>query len=936
MDEKKCRVYGYEVVSNFEGYVREFIAELIVRLYGNQWIENLPSGIVSSIKEKIPNLIDPLDFLEETDFPHLKEIILSKAHFKYINEFFTPMTKEEFSEKMDEIYHLRNNIAHVRRHFTEFHLVNLVNILFSISKGPKSIQFKEFLETFQKTGVLQSSGIPADFFAEDNIRCPDNLPSPDYEYDGGFIGRKNELRAIKSMLYGNLDRVITIVGAGGVGKTALAAEVAYSVLDDPKNPFNGIAWISAKEEKLTPVGIELVDIKPIKTYEQFLQKLFEVIAVDFPPSLKESLQSLKKYSSELLPRNRFLIIVDNLETIHDNRIIKFIKDVPHPNKVLITSRRGLGEVERRFELKELPKNDAIQLLRTVARGKGLESLSKISNEILKKYVLQAQAYPLAIKWCIGKIALGKEISRAFEEVTNSKGDLIQFCFNDIFSMLSPEARKILFAISLFEESEFSQVVLSHITDLDLEEFEKHVSTLILSSLIIQEQNERGNQLVTHYSLLTLTRNFILGKLDENPTLKNRLLKQREEIETVVADAKKTASEHDHSLHVMGANTDEEKIAVVRCQTAYNLALSGRYDESLQVIEEAKQICPHFTPIYKIHATIEADQGHVDKASALMDEATKKDPNNGELWFVWGNINRKNRRFDKAYDCYKHALDLSPNDPMYLSTYALSLRDHHRYAEADEYFKKAIESKTPSFRHKIINKSGKAENSRRWAQVLLRDHDYLGAQIKLMNAKQEIADALAIDPLDYQLNLLHLQVLLDLTNLRSIREGINATRNDYEQCLTIALNSKNILRYRDKEFAGKTYYYYAKFTGLINVEEAKGILQKGINLMPKKSKFYPKLVKLGDKLDRPAKERTSKLQSKSGTITFFHKIGKYGFIKGEDGEDYFFHISNFSEFLSEKIMNEIINRKVRFEELVKNTDGKPNKNAITISFEDQTV
>lgn len=359
-------------------------------------------------------------------------------------EFFGEITKDGFIEKMEEVYHLRNNIAHVKRHFSQFHLINLANLLFSLAQGEKSAEFQELLATFQKTGVLESAGIPADFMAKDNPKCPDNLPSPDYEYDGGFIGRKTELRTIKGMLYGDLDRVITISGAGGVGKTALALELAYSIKDDLKNPFNGIIWISAKEDKLTPVGIELIDAKPIKTYEQFLLKFFEVVAKEFPQSLRDSLQSMQTFATELLPHNRFLIIVDNLETIRDNRIITFIKNVPHPNKVLITSRRGLGEIERRYELKELPRNDAIQLIRTVAREKGLESLSKVPNDILQRYVIKAQAYPLAIKWCIGKIALGRDMERAFDEVTNSSGDLIQFCFNDIYSMLLPKAKKSSF------------------------------------------------------------------------------------------------------------------------------------------------------------------------------------------------------------------------------------------------------------------------------------------------------------------------------------------------------------------------------------------------------------------------------------------------------------------------------------------------------------
>ncbi|HDZ19013.1 hypothetical protein LCGC14_1481750 [marine sediment metagenome] len=87
-----------------------------------------------------------------------------------------------------------------------------------------------------------------------------NLPSADYDLDGGFVGRKNEIKEIKKKIYSKLDRIITIMGAGGVGKTALALEVAKRIVEDEKNPLRAIIWFSAKEEILT--DIEIVKIEP--------------------------------------------------------------------------------------------------------------------------------------------------------------------------------------------------------------------------------------------------------------------------------------------------------------------------------------------------------------------------------------------------------------------------------------------------------------------------------------------------------------------------------------------------------------------------------------------------------------------------------------------------------------------------------------------------
>lgn len=53
-------------------------------------------------------------------------------------------------------------------------------------------------------------------------KCTNNLPVEDYDLDGGFVGRRSEIQKIKKYLYTSQDRIISITGAGGLGKTALA------------------------------------------------------------------------------------------------------------------------------------------------------------------------------------------------------------------------------------------------------------------------------------------------------------------------------------------------------------------------------------------------------------------------------------------------------------------------------------------------------------------------------------------------------------------------------------------------------------------------------------------------------------------------------------------------------------------------------------------
>ena len=85
-----------------------------------------------------------------------------------------------------------------------------------------------------------------------------NLPQPDYER---FVGRKPELAQVQELLSPTARHfAITIDGIGGIGKSALALEVAHRYHRDfGKLPqaerFEAIIWATAKQSLLTAQGL---------------------------------------------------------------------------------------------------------------------------------------------------------------------------------------------------------------------------------------------------------------------------------------------------------------------------------------------------------------------------------------------------------------------------------------------------------------------------------------------------------------------------------------------------------------------------------------------------------------------------------------------------------------------------------------------------------
>lgn len=424
---------AYSIISRLEENLRTILSDVMVSHYSDDWVTHIPKGVQHKTLDRMAELDENLDpsiiseFLEYTDFPDLKEIFISKDNFKLL--FREGVEKDQVASVFDELYYIRNKIAHVRRHFTLLDLQVAIDLTIDLLDyiSYDTSELKDFIKLIPENpneGIIK---VPDSFVKNDvYTKILNNLPSPDYDIDGGFIGRRADLKKIKKMLLGNLDRVITISGAGGVGKTAVALEMVNSLIASKDNPFTSIVWVSAKEDKLTLTGIE--DIVPtLRTFEDILDKIISVHGFD--PNELPNIQSKKEFVKSILESYRVLLVVDNLETVKDQSVIDFIKDFPHPGKVLITSRTGLGEVERRYPLRELSIPDAITLFRVIAREKGLEQLVKLSNSYIEEYVQRLNRYPLAIKWALGQISLGKDIEQAFRLSTKLIAISLVFALN---------------------------------------------------------------------------------------------------------------------------------------------------------------------------------------------------------------------------------------------------------------------------------------------------------------------------------------------------------------------------------------------------------------------------------------------------------------------------------------------------------------------------
>lgn len=190
-----------------------------------------------------------------------------------------------------------------------------------------------------------------------------NLPLPDYD-ETGLIGRETDVARLLDMCKRGRDSVITVTGEGGIGKTALALEVAYKLVDDAARPYDAVLWCSLKTERLTAVGVRQIT-QAVTSLTGAVEALGE--AVD---------QGVKTYEqlSDLLDGVNALIVIDNLETVNSTTFIDMYEALPSSVRFLITSRVGVGEVERRYPLTALSERDSMRLLSDLINYRRVASL----------------------------------------------------------------------------------------------------------------------------------------------------------------------------------------------------------------------------------------------------------------------------------------------------------------------------------------------------------------------------------------------------------------------------------------------------------------------------------------------------------------------------------------------------------------------------------
>ena len=671
-------------------------------------------------------------------------------------------------------------------------------------------------------------------------------------------------------------------------------KIAYSFLSDTEPAFNSIIWFSAKTTKLTERGIISVDSE-IKSYEQLVKDILEIIDSRAVKKLKKAKASTKQYANYLndcFKAKRNLIIIDNLETIIKNEaLIKFIEEIPRPSQILITSRKGLGEFERRYPIADMLEKDAITLFRIISRERNRSDLLQLSNQTVSELVKRVRCYPLLIKWSIGQVCLGKGIDQAFSQILAGESEIAKFVFNDVFALLSVQSKTILYSMIIYGDKAASKYILMHLADLDEGEFEDSIRELVMTSFVFSQNREEKGRIVTDYTMLELTRGFVSAKLDEDEKTRQILLTRHYHLAEQIQDFERSKSSYDQSLFSLGIKTTDEQIAFNHVKAAKRFVEQQDYEKAQINFDTALKIAPNLSYVLTEYSKFNYKRGHDPEALKMAAQAVDVNPESWHAWFNYGITLRKMRKLEEAIGVLIKAKELNPKHlPIYTELGVIySILGQYEKA-TDEYTTSLQEEKHPNYRHQLITLNRMAYNYKVWASSFEIRDDRIGQIEKLNKALEAILKAEEVAPNDTKTCGTHLRILIDLGIANTKLNGFESGKPYFEQCLEPNLiNEKVRLSERNKNLHGDTvawacYYLvlYSMEEKIIDIATIEKLIDRAIAIS-RNPELHQKLLSLRKRLNGDF-EDPNRLE---GVIKFYDSQKKFGVIKHKNETLIFF-------------------------------------------------
>lgn len=319
----------------------------------------------------------------------------------------------------------------------------------------------------------------------------------------GFVARRDRdgrdiVERLKKELAPQNNGVVALWGAGGVGKTTLAAEASRALANDYKHR---VIWISADAR----IGLPFTSI---------LDEIATQLGNEGARKLMH--EQKKELARTLLAAAPTLIVLDNFETITADvqaECLDFLSFILGCS-TLITTRQKV-ENARSIPIASMSFEEANEFFQRLA-AQSQDPDIYVGLDV-PRLIETAEANPLVIEWIIGQLELANDFKEVLDELTQGQGEAAQRVFDRSYNLpqLDNGGRAVLLALSLFVPSA-SRAALAAVANLDLskkrdkERFKRAYQTL--ASLWLIKRTDAGQRL----AVAGLTRELTRARLSRDP------------------------------------------------------------------------------------------------------------------------------------------------------------------------------------------------------------------------------------------------------------------------------------------------------------------------------------------------------------------------------------------------------------------------------------
>lgn len=681
-----------------------------------------------------------LDQLDLKDFV----FIISKSPYKYgINNDKV----NELNRFFDRIIPVRNRVMHTKPLELGDRSL-LIEVMQDIAGELPWINWQELQKTKQLLEQGKGQLLAQRYIGvkEYNPKVYHNLPSPEFD-DTGFIGRKKDVKEITELLLNRKNQIISVVGNGGMGKTATVVKTLYDLLDLPDNPFEAILWITLKTRTLA--GGEFVEIedsiKDIASIYQYGERF--AIADDAGGSpMDHILQFMDAF--------KVLLVLDNLETINTGEINTFIRNVPENSKVLITSRLGLGEFEIRQKLEGLEKKDAIVYFRELSKYYGLTLHERDDAAIYSIINKSLYNNPLSIKWFISGVFSGTDEKKMLAH----KDELIEFCISNVFEKLSSLSKKVL-QLFLLESQKMTYGVIDFYTDAAEVDLRNSINELLTTYMIHASSGE--------YIMNDMSKEYIAAHYPPENDFVKHVYARRKELKLIIQEIKVYGEQAPFNPNTVSSNlSDRDKqLAAYYLHNALAAGREKNWNDSKKWVDKAESIEPDFFEVYKVKAFLEAEKGELYGAINNYHISLVKAKEDREraivcyLFSVFYTV--KMQDMDSALEYIDRADELQPDTNEILLEKVRVYTFIGKFEEAEALWHKAKENdKNPNLRTLNIVANRYLDLKRRQITVL-QNRDY---EKKYELIAEGIKELDSVGHIDHKTAITLLKAIYDLSFL----------------------------------------------------------------------------------------------------------------------------------------------------------------------------